>query len=97
MSMPRGNNGENSIICGGDRFGDDHFAISVIKNGRPFMIEDAQQNRTFPSAVFRKNGEWQVDIQQKSRLKEPHLGAYAVKRLMGLAMTLRSDPDWLRL
>ena len=78
-----------SFVVGID-LGTTNFAISVIKNGRPHMIEDAQQNRTFPSAVFRKNGEWQVGYPAKtSRLKEPHLGAYAVKRLMGL----RYDSD----
>jgi len=81
-----------SFVVGID-LGTTNFAISVIKNGRPHMIEDAQQNRTFPSAVFRKNGEWQVGYPAKtSRLKEPHLGAYAVKRLMGLRYDSEERP-----
>ena len=57
------------------------------------MIEDAQQNRTFPSAVFRRNGEWQVGYPAKTaRLKEPHLGAYAVKRMMGLRYDSEERP-----
>ena len=81
-----------SFVVGID-LGTTNFAISVIKNGRPHMIEDSQQNRTFPSAVFRKNGEWQVGYPAKtSRLKEPHLGAYAVKRLMGLRYDSEERP-----
>ena len=81
-----------SFVVGID-LGTTNFAISVIKNGRPYMIEDAQQNRTFPSAVFRKNGEWQVGYPAKTaRLKEPHLGAYAVKRLMGLRYDSEERP-----
>ena len=81
-----------SFVVGID-LGTTNFAISVIKNGRPHMIEDAQQNRTFPSAVFRKNGQWQVGHGAKiARLKEPHLGAYAVKRLMGLRFDSEERP-----
>ena len=81
-----------SFVVGID-LGTTNFAISVIKNGRPHMIEDAQQNRTFPSAVFRKDGQWQVGHAAKvARLKEPHLGAYAVKRLMGLRFDSEERP-----
>ena len=81
-----------SFVVGID-LGTTNFAISVIKNGRPHMIEDGQQNRTFPSAVFRKNGQWQVGHAAKvARLKEPHLGAYAVKRLMGLRFDSEERP-----
>ena len=78
-----------SFVVGID-LGTTNFAISVIQGGRPYMVEDSQQNRTFPSAVFRKNGQWIVGYAAKTaRLKEPQLGAYAVKRLMGL----RYDSD----
>ena len=82
-----------SFVVGID-LGTTNFAISVIQNGRPHMVEDSQQNRTFPSAVFRKDNDWLVGYPAKTAsLKEPHLGAYAVKRLIGLRYDSEERPQ----
>ena len=73
-----------SVIIGID-LGTTNFAVCTIENGRPKLLQDGQQNRTFPSAIFRKNDEWIVGHHAKTaRLKDPASGAYAVKRLMGI-------------
>lgn len=83
-----------SYVVGID-LGTTNFAICVVENGRPKMLQDGQQHTTFPSAVFRKDGTWLVGYDAKiARLKEPQLGAYAVKRLMGLKY---DSPDRERL
>ena len=73
-----------SVIIGID-LGTTNFAVCTIENGRPKLLQDGHQNRTFPSAIFRKNDQWIVGHAAKSsRLKNPKRGAYAVKRLMGV-------------
>ena len=73
-----------SVIIGID-LGTTNFAVCTVENGRPKLLQDAEQNRTFPSAIFRKNDQWIVGHTAKTaRLKDPTAGAYAVKRLMGV-------------
>ena len=50
------------------------------------MIEDAQQNRTFPSAVFRKNGEWQVGYPEDISIKRATLRCVRRKTFDGTSL-----------